>query len=404
MTKIPTQRSEPEAPLLEELTRHAEALVARQFQQMGYPFDQSVSLSGYYNWLLQTGLCNLTLINVGSPYKTGWDMLEVDEFERRAIDFLAEAFRFPPLTHWGVLTNGGTDGNMHGVYFGRKFLEDSAREMGLVGDCAKPILYVSEEAHYSVRKLGDILQIETRTIAALEQGQMDIDDFRRQINPTRPALVAIAIGGTFKGAIDDQRAIETVLNDVRPPVVYRHLDAALFGGYLPWLEDADARSILDQSAMHFDSIAVSGHKFLAMNEPVGIFICRKEILDRLHTYSVPYLNGVIPTINCSRSGFDALKLYWRIATTTPEGFRQEAEHVLRMSQLLVEKLTQHGIPNWRNPYSNTVCMRRPAESVVHKYAMACSECRFWGELAHVVVMQFFNESLIDQLVEDIVAG
>lgn len=421
----------PPQDILDELTAHAESLVKRQYHQMGYPFDQNVNLSGYYQWLRDTGLCNLTLINVGDPYKTSWDMLETDEFERRSIDFLARSFGFPDDDHWGVLTNGGSDGNMHGIYYGRKYLEDVIRTQNPTenrnsnstvnpterpeGNTSentsentekslnlRPILYVSCEAHYSVRKLGDILQIETRLIDAHPTGQMNTDDFRRKLDPKRPALVAIAIGGTFKGAIDDQDAIESVLEEVRPPAVYRHLDVALFGGYLPWVEDENVRNILNQRLRHFDSLAVSGHKFLAMNEPVGVFICRKDVLNHLHTYSVPYLNGVIPTISCSRSGFDPLKLYWRITMTGPEGFRAETAHILRMTRLLERRLNEIGVKTYVNPYSNTVCMERPAPAVVHKYAMACGDCPHFGPLAHVVVMQFFNEELIEEFVNDIV--
>ena len=126
---------------------------------------------------------------------------------------------------------------MHGVYFGRKALAQRSD--------IPPVLYVSEEAHYSVKKLGDIQNIETRTIKAREMGQMDVADFERKLDSARPALVAIAIGGTFKGAIDDQAAIDEVLRRVNPPAVYRHLDVALFGGYLPFLDDEFARNIVN---------------------------------------------------------------------------------------------------------------------------------------------------------------
>lgn len=391
----------PPKAVLAELNQYAERIVEREFHQMGYPFDQEVNLCGFYQWLVETKLCGTTLINVGDPFKTEWDMLESDEFERRCLGFLAKSFGFPEDDFWGVLTNGGTDGNMHGVYFGRKFLEDMADLMELSPEKRKPILYVSSEAHYSVRKLGDVLQIETRMIDAHPMGQMDAEDFRRKLDPERPALVVIAIGGTFKGAIDDQEAIEQVLNEVHPPIVYRHLDAALFGGYLPWVEDERVQNILNQKLRGFDSLAVSGHKFLSMNEPLGIFICRKEIPTHLHSYSVPYLNGVIPTISCSRSGFDALKLYWRITTAGEEGFRREAAHVLRMTRLLEKRLNDVGVKTWVNPYSTTVCMERPASEIVHRYAMACGEDPVFGKLAHVVVMQFFNEELIETLVSDI---
>ena len=378
----------PDEPVLRRMTETARKLVERQKLQMGYPFDQETNLTGFYEWLLETGLCNTTLISVGSPYKEAWDMLHVDEFEREVVDFVAGTFGFRG-GHWGVVTNGGTDGNLHGIYFGRKTLEAKSE--------LPPILYVSAEAHYSVQKLGDILRIETRIIGVHPTGQMDIEDFRRQLDPTRPALVAIAVGGTFKGAIDVQRAIDRVLKEVKPPACYRHLDVALFGGYLPWLDDPAARELVDQAAMGFDSLAVSGHKFFALNEPAGVFLCRKEILQHLTKLTVPYLGGIVmPTISCSRSGFDVLKLYWRIMTTGPAGFRAEANHVLAMTAKLLAALAARGVEAHANPWSNTVYFRRPREEVVHRCCMACS-----GEFSHVVVMQYFDEELVERLADEI---
>ena len=80
-------------------------------------------MNDFYGWVERNGLGGITLINVGDPYKTDWDMLNTDEFERESIDFLARAYGFG-ADHWGVISNGGTDGNMYGVYFGRKALAE----------------------------------------------------------------------------------------------------------------------------------------------------------------------------------------------------------------------------------------------------------------------------------------
>ncbi len=381
----------PDEATLKHLTEAANRLVQTRRYQMGYPFDQETNLEGFYKWLIETGLCNTTLISVGSPYKEAWDMLDVDEFERAIVDFYAKAFGFPGDSWWGFISNGGTDGNMHGLYFGRKYLASKSD--------LPPILYVSAEAHYSVQKLGDVLNMETRVIKALPGGQMDASDLRRQLDPSRPALIGIAIGGTFKGAIDNQDEIDAVLKDVNPPAYYRHLDVALFGGYLPWLNDPEANEVLNQAKKGFDSLAVSGHKFLAMNEPCGVFVCKKEILDTLHNVTVPYLDCVIPTISCSRSGFDVLKLYWRITTSGANGFREEAEHSLAMTAKLVDALKKRDIQPFVNRWSNTVLFKRPAAEMIHKYCMACQ-----GDLSHVVVMQYFDEPLIEQLADDIAAN
>ncbi len=377
-----------------KLDAAAKDIYEHRFNQLGYPFDQESGLAEFYDWFAKTGLGGVTLINVGDPYKTDWDMLNTDEFERESIDFLARAYGFGD-DHWGVISNGGTDGNMHGVYFGRKALAE-------VSDLP-PILYVSEEAHYSLKKIGDIQNLEVRTIRAKKMGQMDTDDFAAKLDPTRPALVAIAIGGTFKGAIDDQKAIDEVLKAKKPVAVYKHLDVALFGGYLPFLRDGQAREIVDAAKMDFDSLAVSGHKFFSLNEPAGVFICRRRVLDCVHGNPVPYLKGVIPTISCSRSGLDALKLYWRIKSLGADGLREQAEHSLKMAQLLEDKLLKAGVRAYRNPYSNTVFFERPAERIVKKYALACNEYADFGKLAHIVAMQYFTPEMIYSIVEDIVS-
>lgn len=383
----------PDFNAMQKLNEAAKDIVAHKFNQLGYPFNQDTGLSEFYRWLADTKLGDITLINVGDPYKTDWDMLNSDYFEADVIDFFAKAYGFEN-NHWGVISNGGTDGNMHGIYFGRKALAQACPDL-------EPILYVSEEAHYSVKKLGDIQNIETRTIKAHRMGQMDITDFAEKLDATRPALVAIAIGGTFKGAIDNQQAIDEVLKMKNPPAVYRHLDVALFGGYLPFLNDVSARDILDVKKMDFDSLAVSGHKFLSLNEPAGVFVCKRSVLDSVHSNPIPYLKGVIPTISCSRSGFDALKLYWRIHSIGKEGLCKQAEHCLEMTDLMLAKLLERGVKAWKNPYSNTIFFERPAEQIVKKYAFACNSYVDFGELSHVVVMQYFSPELIDQIVNDI---
>lgn len=383
----------PDKSSMARLDAAAKDIYSHRFNQLGYPFDQESGLNDFYRWLVDNGLGGVTLINVGDPYKTDWDMLNSDEFERDSIDFLAEAYGFGG-DHWGVISNGGTDGNMHGVYFGRKALSAVSK--------FPPILYVSEEAHYSLKKIGDIQNIETRTIRAEKMGQMDVADLAKKLDPSRPALIAIAIGGTFKGAIDDQKAIDEVVKAANPVAVYKHLDVALFGGYLPFLRDEQAREIVNAAKMNFDSLAVSGHKFFSLNEPAGVFICRKSALESVHGNPVPYLKGVIPTISCSRSGLDALKLFWRIKSLGADGLRNQAEHALKMSDLLLERLLKAGIEAYKNPYSNTVFFKRPSERVVKKYALACNEYPDFGKLAHIVTMQYFTPEMIYSIVCDII--
>jgi len=132
-----------------------------------------------------------------------------------------------------------------------------------------------------------------------------------------------------------------------------------------------------------------------------VSICRKRILEDLHSIDVPYLNGAVPTISCSHSGFDPLKRYWRIATSGAEGFRAQAERVLARTAELKAALAERGVETLMNPWSNMVCVPRPAPETVHRYCMACCDCRFFGAMAHVVVMPYFTPGLIRHLADDI---
>jgi histidine decarboxylase len=207
------------------------------------------------------------------------------------------------------------------------------------------------------------------------------------------------MGTTFKGAIDDQAAIDEVIRKNEPIAVYRHLDAALFGGYLPFTEYND---LVDRRVVHFDSIAVSGHKFFGFDEPMGIFITTKKILSQINPFNVNYLHQAVPTITCSRNALSALKFWWKVKKTGLPGFQAQANSILTNAQYLEDELKKINWPVWRGDFSNTVYFRRPSEAVMKKYGLAPEfDARLGGDLAHIIVMQNVSPEIIDQIVSDI---
>jgi histidine decarboxylase len=225
---------------------------------------------------------------------------------------------------------------------------------------------------------------------------MIISEFEKALDHSRPALVVIAMGTTFKGAIDDQAAIDAVIRKKKPIAVYRHVDAALFGGYLPFTEDKD---LVNRQKFYFDSIAVSGHKFFGFDEPTGIFITTKKTLSQINPFNVPYLNQAVPTITCSRNALSALKFWWKIKKTGIEGFTAQAKEILANAQYLEVKLKKVNWPVWRGDHSNTVYFKRPNQAVMKKYGLAPEfDQRLGGDLAHIVVMQNVSRKAIDEIV------
>lgn len=373
------------------LNTFAKKIVAEKSHMIGFPGNQNVDLQEFYRWYAESGLADVSMNNVGNPRASSLVALNTHQFENEVIDFFAPLYGFTKEKVWGIVTYSGTDGNNHGIYFGVKYLQSISK--------IKPLLYVSEQAHYSIKKLGDLQNLEMRFIPTNTMGQIDVAAFEKVLDPKRPALVVVAMGTTFKGAIDDQQAIDKVLKLKKPVAVYRHLDAALFGGYLPFSEHAE---LVNRTKTHFDSIAVSGHKFFGLDEPMGIFITSNDVLSRQNPFKVPYLNDAVPTITCSRSALGALKFWWKITRTGQDGYSRQAATILRNAEYLKKRLEAIKYPVWKNDHSNTVFFRRPSKWVMQKWSLAPDEDpRLGGELAHDVVMQHVGLETLDLFVEDI---
>lgn len=348
-------------------------------------------MDGFGEWYTKTGLCDMGINNVGNPYDDEQYVLNSVGFERSVIQTVAPWYGIPAGQEWGFVTNSGTDGNMHGIYYGAKKLQ---HETGML-----PIVYISKEAHYSSFRLCDVQNLDHRLIEHDKQGRMDLDCLRESIDPSRPALVVAAIGSTFMGATDDQDGIQRVLDEVKPVAVYKHLDAALFGGYLPFTEHKD---IVSMEKHGYDSIAISGHKFFGIDEPCGLFLSRMEILEAQTAFRAPYLHNNMPLISCSRNGLTPLKFYWVLKNIGFDGFARQAQSMLDNTDYLQRRLDELAYPAWHMPYSNTVFFKRPAEHIQKKYSLAGGQLpEYGGDLNHIVVMQHVNKEIIDECIDDL---
>lgn len=375
----------------ERLDRFSGDIVVRKNRDLGYPTNQKSKLIGFYKWLAGSGI-NLAMVNnAGDPFNIHGDHPNSLAFEREVIEYFGPLYGFDLNDLWGIVTFSGTDGNNHGIYFGAKYLEKKTR--------MKPIIYVSDSAHYSSRRLADMQNLELRLIPSDVHGCMIPEELERALVPERPALIIFAMGTTFKGGIDDQDSINAVLEKYPDMTVYRHIDAALFGGYIP---HSEYRDILDRNIHPFDSIAISGHKFFGMDEPAGLFLTTMEIKDNQNPFSVSYLNGSMPMISCSRSAMSPLKLWWIIKHTSKESFADQTKTMLENAKWLKSEFDRIGIPAWLEPMSNTVYFKRPNQEICKKYVLAPDhDDRLGGDLSHIVVMQHVTREHLAPFIEEL---
>jgi histidine decarboxylase len=127
-----------------------------------------------------------------------------------------------------------------------------------------------------VQILRDLLGLETVMVETLPDGGMDPDHLTYQLaeNADFPALLVATVGTTFKGAIDN---VSNIRDRLTGHESYLHVDAALFGGYLPFTRHAAQVSYLASNgaaSSRYDSIAVSCHKFFGFPSPAGLFITK----------------------------------------------------------------------------------------------------------------------------------
>lgn len=396
---------------------------------IGFPVNQlnNTFLDEYNKWANMVGLDNVACNNCGDPFLFDSKYaLNTHAFERDVVKYFAAQFYFKDHDYWGIVTNSGTDGNNHGIYFGRKQLSASS------ANYKPPLLYVNKEAHHSITRIADLQNIEIRQINATSMGEMDLNDFRDKLDVTRPSLVVVCIGTTFKGAIDNLDEIVAVLkkrcsdNDKN---YYIHLDAALFGGFLPFVtaeplsesettEKSQMKSvaIINQTSSNFDSISVSGHKFFGLKEPMGVFVSTSNARHALKDPAifVSYLRAHLPTLSCSRSASAPLKFWWLLSKTSKLEYQRMTKTMMVNARYLHLELLSKGIKAWRNKNSNIVFFERSINflcseklnEIYKHYAIVINDDSTpidgVSRLAHIVVMPHVSRKVIDQFLNDLV--
>lgn len=355
---------------------HLKILHDLQKHAIGYP----ANLGYDYSPLLQNkDIFSVHLNNVGGPgVHTPWKIHTKDS-ELAVVKFFCGLWKFDPAKMYGYITSSGTEGNMQGLFV--------AREM-----FPKGVLYFSADSHYSIRKIAKILRIDTCMIPSTESGEMDYSAFETSIRKhgDLPVIVCANIGTTFKGAIDDTREIYRIIRKLgKHKNFYLHADAALMGFLLPFFE----KDLFFKRYIH--SISVSGHKFLGVPFPCGIFLMDTAVLP-FDAEFIDYVNCTDSTIAGSRSGHSALFMEWIINERSLEGFEKDAAQCIEMADYLVERLSDLGKDAWRNNNSITVVMEKPSAEVCEKWQLACQ-----GNQAHVIVLVHVTKGVIDDFVKDV---
>jgi len=374
---------------------------------LGYPLNMNTPPEAFFSWrreLQQVGINEFSYNNVGNPFAENTIDNNTHDLECALIRTFGKIYGFVPTDTWGFLSHSGTDSNMHGMYLGRTILKG---RHGTVPKC-----YFTREAHYSIQILADLLGFDPVYVNTLPDAGMDIEDLKEKLYHNReyPALIVATVGTTFKGGIDDLDRIQEVLQDYD---AYVHLDAALFGGYLP--HTLGAYQVLHQSNLNrhrYDSIAVSCHKFFGFPSPAGLFITTQSNFDIFHQFysgvhNPEYIGHVPGTITCSRDSVKPAEFYFYSLPEAIERQASDAQKVLHNTEYLMEQMQNHLAhltPVRANDLSNTVYFKHPGKRVVEKYSLATMHLSRNGRkahFAHAVIMPHINRQILGEFLEDL---
>ncbi len=391
----------------DSLLENKKTLAGRKNYFLGYPVNMNTPPEAFFNWrnhLQKVGIGDFAFNNVGNPFTDSSVPFNTHDFEKEVILRFGKIYGFSADNIWGFLSHSGTDSNMHGMYMGRTLLK--ARS-GITPKC-----FFTKETHYSIQILADLLGMEAIFINTLPDASMDAQDLRRKIteNSNHPALVVATIGTTFKGAIDSVDQIQNVLKSHES---YVHLDAALFGGYLPRTNGiGEVLYKSKYSPKRYDSLAVSCHKFFGFPSPAGLFITTQTNYDHFNeqyskVHNPEYIGHVPGTITCSRDAVKPAEFYFFSTPVAVAKQARDANMILQHTDYLLDQMKTH-LPKLHpfrsSTLSNIIYFKKPGIQVVKKYSLATMKLKLHNakhDFAHVVIMPHVNKNILFEFLTDI---
>ncbi len=267
--------------------------------------------------------------------------------EQTIISRVGEIIGFPQSG--GSLTTGGSNGNMLGILCARQAMIPTSTHNGFDG--REMVIFVSEEAHYSVLMAANVLGIGHRNVIKVscdDDGRMKPSSLEDEIifakkEGRTPFCVVATAGTTVRGAFDPIRELADIAH--REGLWY-HIDA-VWGGSC--LFSNELNSLMSGCELA-DSICWDAHKMLGMPLICSLFIVKdKSILGRVcaHGESAHYLFHSDSeevdlgrySLQCGRRN-DALKLWLAWREKGDAGWAKIVENYFSLANHLEQRVNQ----------------------------------------------------------------
>ncbi|XP_077275080.1 cysteine sulfinic acid decarboxylase-like [Temnothorax americanus] len=269
----------------------------------------------------------------------------------------------------GLFCPGGSMANGYAINLARHHRYPNLKQSGL-SQMPRLVVFTSEDAHYSVKKLAALLGIGYDNVYLVKVdscGKMVVSDLEAQIaraveEDAVPLMVSATAGTTVIGAFDPLREIAEVC---KKHGLWFHVDAAWGGGALV---SGTYRGLLDGVQLA-DSVTWNPHKLLAAPQQCSTLLLRHEgLLQAAHGCGASYLfqNDKFYDasfdcgdrhVQCGRRA-DVVKFWYMWKAKGTRGLEAHVDRVFALSRHFADLIrTRDG---WRllvEPECTNVCFR-----------------------------------------------
>lgn len=287
----------------------------------------------------------------------------------------------------GHVANGGfAEGLMWALYNMRVTLEQYD----------EPLFLCSNQSNVAVRRTLDVLRLQGCELPSNEVGELDLVALETCLKSSgmRPCVVIANLGTTFTGAIDNVRAIKSLLVRYKPN---RHCifgDGALMGFLLPFAglyehnnsQEDDLRRDFESG---LDGIVVNGHELLGSPQPCTIALLRREYIPKKTLEAT------------SRNAHVVIGLWTTLRRLLPPNgkgvcnLQRAVEWAIDNAKYAERRLREVGLRPHRARGSIIVVFDHPGQLVCEEYGLT-----ELGQKAHIVAHNLPPEKC-DSLIEDI---